>query len=105
MRCSVEAGRAGVSRRSNASLGRHIGRTTRQIHHNTKQLREDFEAIRKTRASDRVKLNGREKSASITPALLFLSGFPWTYKSGASILSIVFLSIGATTALPNSHGL
>jgi hypothetical protein len=47
----VEAGRAGVSRRSEASLGRHIGRTTRQIDRNTKQLREDSEAIRKTLAS------------------------------------------------------
>jgi uncharacterized membrane protein YccC len=47
----VEAGRAGVSKRSEASLGRHIGRTTRQIDRNTKQLREDSEAIRKRLAS------------------------------------------------------
>jgi hypothetical protein len=68
----VEAGRAGVSRRSEASLGRHIGRTTRQIDCNTKQLRENSEAIRKTLASI-----AREPDAPLLSLTFSEPGKPW----------------------------
>ena len=54
-----------------------------------------------TVASNRVKVHGREKIESINSCRVSFRSGAWTYKSGASILSILFLSI-ARGALAHS---